>query len=415
MSVEIISVGSEFIIQDYRNSGIAPIANQLLEAGIEVDYVSSVSAQESRLEEILRQAIERSILIFVLGRVVSGEYDVSKKLLTRILKKRLVLNYKVLDAIKSDFQARGELMPRSAEKQALVPTDAEMLENEKGRMPGFLFNDEQTRVVLMPGNPEEIELMLTRHILPRLDPKSFRFGAVSGIIFKSCGLPLGKVKEYLKGIDRDPLSQVLNYVSDGEETSIVVTVKGDIQSDVESRLKNIKTQIRKKLGHYFYGTGSQNLEDVVSKLLIKQKRTLALAESCTGGLISHKLTNIAGSSKYFERGVVSYSNAAKISLLDVSPDVIERHGAVSRETAVAMAEGIRWIAQTSYGLAVTGIAGPSGGTRNKPVGLVYIALASEGTDTQWKKCQFSGVRLTIKNRVAQTALDMLRHRLLKEK
>ena len=415
MSVEIISVGSEFIIQDDRNSGIAPIANHLLEAGIEIDYVSSVSAQESRLEEILRQAIQRSNLIFVLGRVISGEYDISKKLLTRILKKRLVLNYKVLDAIKRDFQERGEQMPRSAEKQALVPTDAEMLENEKGGMPGFLFNDEQNRVVLMPGNPEEIEMMLTQHILPRLDPKSFRFGSVGGIIFKSCGLPLEKVKESLKGIDRDPLSQVLNYVSDGEETSIIVTVKGDIQSDVESRLKSVKTQIKKKLGRYIYGTGSQNLEEVVGKLLLKQKRTLALAESCTGGLISSKLTDVAGSSKYFERGVVSYSNDAKISLLDVSPNVIERHGAVSPETAVAMAEGIRWIAQTDCGLAVTGIAGPGGGSREKPVGLVYIALAAEGSNTQWKKCHFSGDRLTVKNRTAQAAMDMLRHYLLKEK
>ena len=414
MSVEIISVGSEFILQDYRNSGIASIANQLLETGIEIDYVSSVSAQESRLEEILRQAIERSNLIFVLGQVVSGEYDVSKKLLTRILKKRLVLNYKLLDSIKHEFQERGEVMPRSAERQALVPTDADMLENEKGGMPGFLFNDEHARVVLMPGKPEEIDVMLTQHILPRLDPKSFRFGAVSGMVFKSCGLPLEKVKEYLKGVDRDPLSQVLNYVSDGEETSIIVTVKGDIQTDVDSRLKSVKAQVKKKLGHYIYGTGSQSLEEVVGKLLLKQKQTLALAESCTGGLIASKLTNIAGSSKYFERGVVSYSNEAKISLLDVSPNVIERHGAVSPETAVAMAEGIRWIAQTSYGLAVTGIAGPSGGTREKPVGLVYIALAFDGAETQWKRCHFSGDRLTIKNRAAQTALDMLRHQLLKE-
>ncbi|PID58890.1 hypothetical protein CSB45_02505 [candidate division KSB3 bacterium] len=413
MSVEIIAAGSEFIIQDSRNSGIAPIATQLLEAGVEIDYVSAVSAQESRLEEILRQAIERSTLIFVLGSVVSGEYDISKKLLTRVLKKRLVLNYKLLDAIKQDFQDRGEVMPRSVEKQALVPTDADILENDREGLPGFIFHDGQTRVVLMPAHPTAVETMLAKHILPHLNPKRFRSGAVSGVMFKSCGLPLEKVRESLKGLDRDPLSQLLRYVSDGEETSIIVTVKGDIQSDVDSRLQEIRTHIQRALGQYIYGTGSQTLAEVVGELLLTQQHTLALAESCTGGLIANRLTNIAGSSHYFERGVVSYSNEAKISLLDISPNLIEQHGAVSPETAVAMAEGIRWIAQTHYGLAVTGIAGPGGGTREKPVGLVYIALAAEGADTQWKKCHFSGDRLSVKNRTAQTALNMLRHHLLK--
>lgn len=413
MPVEIISVGSEFIIQNYRNSGIATIANQLLEAGIEVDYVSSVSAQELRLEEILRQAIERSTLIFVIGGVVSGEYDISKKLLTRVLKKRLVLSYKILDKIKQEFRARDEIMPRAAEKQALVPTDAEILENEQGNMPGFLFFKDNLHVVLLPENPQEIDFMLKQHILPRLDPKTFRFGAVSGFIVKTCGLAPLRLKDYLKGFDRDSRDQTVSYVADGEETSIIVTVKGDLPGDVGNRVKAAEKQLHKRLGKYVYGTGSQTLEEVVGTLLIDLKQTLALAESCTGGLISNKLTDIPGSSDYFERGVVTYSNEAKISLLDVSPNIIDRHGAVSSETAVAMAEGIRWIAQTSYGLAVTGIAGPSGGTLSKPIGLVYIALASDGAETQWKKCQFSGDRLTIKTRAAQTALDMLRLQLLK--
>lgn len=413
MPVEIISVGSEFIIQNYRNSGIATIANQLLEAGIEVDYVSSVSAQESRLEEILRQAIERSRLIFVIGGVVSGEYDISKKLLTRVLKKRLVLSYKILDKIKQEFRARDEIMPRAAEKQALVPTDAEILENEQGNMPGFLFFKDHLHVVLLPENPQEIDFMLKQHILPRLDPKTFRFGSVSGFIVKTCGLAPSRLKDYLKGFDRESRDQTVSYVADGEETSIIVTVKGDLPGDVGNRVKAAEKQLHKRLGKYVYGTGSQTLEEVVGRLLIDLKQTLALAESCTGGLISSKLTDIPGSSEYFERGVVTYSNEAKISLLDVSPNTIDRHGAVSSETAVAMAEGIRWIAQTSYGLAVTGIAGPSGGTPSKPTGLVYIALASDGAETQWKKCQFSGDRLTIKTRAAQTALDMLRLQLLK--
>jgi nicotinamide-nucleotide amidase len=373
-----------------------------------------VFSQESRLEEILRQAIGRSILIFVVSGVSSGDYDTTKKLLTRVLKKRLVLNYKVLDGIRRQFELQGEEMPRTVEKRALVPTDAEILDNVTGEVPGFLFSQDNTNVVLLPGDVSEVDTMLKKHVLPRLDPKTFRFGAVNGLILKTCGLSVHQVKDRLRGLDRASRGQMINYVGNGEETSVIVTVRGDMQKDVDVRLQNLEAQIRKKLGSSIYGTGSQTLEEAVAKLLIEKKRTLSMAESCTGGLISSKLTDIPGSSEYFDRGVVSYSNEAKISLLDVSPNIIDEHGAVSAETAVAMAEGVRWVGQTSYGLAVTGIAGPSGGTPQKPVGLVYIALSSEKAETKWKRCQFSGDRLTVKMKTAQTALDMLRHQLLSE-
>lgn len=412
MPVEIISVGSDYIIQRYQHTGVAVIANLLLESGIEIDSVSSVVGQESRLEEVLRQAIERSTLIFVIGNVGSGEYDVAKKLLTRILQKRLVLNYKVLDALKKQFEAQGEVFPRTEEKRALVPNQAEILESDQGIVPGFLFSEENRHVVLLPGDETDIEFMLKTHILPRLDPKTFRLGAASGVILRSCGLSLAQIKDRLRHLEREDRQQSLSYVSDGEEISIIVSVRGDLQQEVETRLTALELQIQKRLGNVLYGRGSQTLEEVVGRLLTEKKHTLALAESCTGGLIANLLTNVPGSSDYFDRGVVSYSNEAKISLLDVSPNIIEQHGAVSAETAIAMAEGVRWVAQTSYGLAVTGIAGPSGGTPTKPVGLVYLALACDRAETQWKRCQFSGDRLLIKKRTAQTALEMLRHHLL---
>jgi nicotinamide-nucleotide amidase len=412
VSVEIISVGSEYILQHYWNSSVAIVANRLLEMGIEVDYVSSVVGQELRLEEILRQAIERSALIFVVCGVNSGEYDVTKKLLTRVLKKRLVLNYKMLDKIKEQFKSQGEEMPRSAEKQALVPTDAEILENELGTFPGFLFSQDETYVILLPGETHELDAMLRIHILPRIDTKTFRLDAVKSVILKTCGLPTATVREWLRSIERQSRNQTFNYVTNGEETSIIVTVKRDRQNDIDAELEAVESQIRNKLGNYVYGKSSQTLEEVVGALLKERKQTVALAESCTGGLISSKLTDVPGSSEYFERGVVSYSNEAKISLLDVSPNIIEAYGAVSAQTAVAMAEGVKWLAQTSFGLAVTGIAGPAGGTTEKPVGLVYIALAANQAETQWRRHQFSGDRLMIRTRATQTALDMLRQRLL---
>ena len=414
MPVEIISVGSEYILQRYQSSSVAIIANRLLNAGIEVDYVSSVVGQEMQLEEVLRQAIERSTLVFVVGGVSSGEYDVTKKLLTRVLKKRLVLNYRILDNIKAQYTSQGEEMPRTAEKRALVPTDAEILQNELGTFPGFLFTQEDAHVVLLPGNPYELDVMMKQHIIPRLDSKTFRLGSVGVLVLKACGMATEQIKDLLKNLERAYRHYKLNYVTDCEETSIIATVRGDVQSFVDSRLESLESQIRKKLGNHCYGTGTETLEGVVGGLLKERKQTLALAESCTGGLIASKLTNVPGSSNYFDRCVVSYSNEAKISLLDVSPNVIEKYGAVSAETAMAMAEGVRWIAQTTYGLSVTGIAGPDGGTKEKPVGLVYIALASEQGKTRWKRYTFDGDRWMIRTRAAQTALNLLRQHLLTE-
>ncbi len=415
MSVEIISVGSEFIVQDYRNTRIAAIANLLLEAGLEIDYVCAVSDQEDRVEDLLRQAISRSNLIFVSGGALSGEYDTLKKLLTRILKKRLVLNERILGTIKERFREQGEVMPRTAEKFALVPHETNVLENEIGTLPGFLFADENTHVVLLPDNAAEIERMLRLHVLPRIDAKTFQSGATRRVILKTCGMTPETIKDHLKRIERENLRHVLSYVRNGEETSVIITVRSDIPTEVEQKLEGIEQHVRKILGDAVYGSGAQTLEEVVGDLLTEQQKTVALAESCSGGLIANKLTNIAGSSAYFERGVVTYSNDAKITMLDVSPHILESHGAVSAETAVAMAEGARWLARTTFGLAVTGIAGPSGGTAAKPVGLVYIALAAEEAKTHWKRYHFSGSRLSVKHQTAQAALDMLRQQLIHSK
>jgi len=411
--VEIISVGSEYIVQRYQNNSVAVIANRLLKTGVEVDYVSSVVGREAQLEEVLRQAIERSSLIFVVGGVSSGDYDVTKKLLTRVLKKRLVLNYRILDNIQAQYTSQGEKMPRHAEKRALVPTDAEILTNEIGTIPGFLFTQADAHVVLLPGNAHELDVMLKQHILPRLDSRTFRVGSIGACVLKTCGMAIEHIKDALRTLERAYRHYKIDYISDCEETSIIVTVRGDGSSFVDSKLDAVESKIRQKLGNHVYGTGGQTLEEVVGDLLQERKQTVALAESCTGGMIASKLTNIPGCSAYFERGVVSYSNAAKISLLDVSPNIIEKHGAVSAETAVAMAEGVRWIAQTTYGLSVTGIAGPDGGTPEKPVGLVYLALASEQGKTQWHRYQFDGDRWMVRTRAAQTALNLLRQHIEK--
>ncbi len=316
-------------MQRYQNNSVAVIANRLLETGVEVDYVSSVVGREAQLEEVLRQAIERSGLIFVVGGVSSGDYDVTKKLLTRVLKKRLVLNYRILDNIQDQYTSQGEEMPRHAEKRALVPTDAEILTNEIGTIPGFLFTQADAHVVLLPGNAHELDVMLRQHILQRLDSRTFRVGSIGACVLKTCGMAIENIKDALRTLERAYRHYKIDYINDCEETSIIVTVRGDGSSFVDSKLDSIESKIRQKLGTHVYGTGAQTLEEVVGDLLQEHNQTVALAESCTGGMIASKLTNIPGCSAYFERGVVSYSNAAKTSLLDVSPNVIEKHGAAA--------------------------------------------------------------------------------------
>lgn len=411
MPVEIISVGSEYIVQRDTANSTAVIAARLLENGVDVDYVSAVVGQEERLEAVLRQAIERSTLIFVVGGVSSGDYDITKKLLTRVLKKRLVLNYRVLDAIKAQYAEQGEAMPRHAEKRALVPTDADILTNDIGTVSGFLFTRDHAHVVLLPGNMHELDVMMQQHIVPRLDAKTFRVASGGACVLKTCGIPVERLKDALRTLERAYRQYKITYVTDCEETMIVVTMRGEGPGFVDFKRDDVESKIRKKLGAAVYGTGTQSLEEVVGALLRNRQHSVALAESCTGGMIAERLTDIPGSSAYFERGVVSYSNAAKMALLDVPPAMLEKHGAVSAETAVAMAEGVRWIAQATYGLSVTGIAGPDGGTREKPVGLVYIALASEQQQTHWHRYNFEGDRRMIRTRAAQTALNLLRQHL----
>ena len=409
--VEIISVGQDLLSGQTPSLGAAVIARGLLQAGVEVDYTTFVGNQEDYLEEALRQALVRSNLIFVLSGSGSARYDYIKKVLSRVLNKRLVLDYKVLDKIKERFHKRGEAMPRAEEKQALVLSETEILENRLGLSPGFLFKQDEVVVIALPGDPGEIKAIWAEEISPRLDLEAFKKRPSRILTLKTCGLAESTLDDWLRNLVRNQGNYTLNLIPYGEEIEILVEVRGESLEEVEALQKDLEYKLRRKLGGYLYGVDDQTLEGAVGALLTMHRKTLAVAESCTGGLVCHKLTNVGGSSQYFDRGVVSYSNEAKISLLDVSLEVIREKGPVSAEAAVAMAEGVRWISQTSLGLAITGIAGPEGGTPEKPVGLVYVALAAEGKETRFERFYFHGDRSSIKLRAAQMALDMVRRHL----
>jgi nicotinamide-nucleotide amidase len=410
MRAEIIATGSELLTGGVTDTNSLFLAEELLDIGIETAYKTVVGDNDKDMEEALRSAFTRVDVILVTGGIGPTEDDMTRKAVARALKKRLVLSDDALKAVKAVFSARGKEYPSVNDRQALIPGGARLLNNTVGVAPGFYFIEEGKFVAVMPGVPAEMRAMFREGLRQVL---SDHFGVKAVIrrkVLHTCGLSESKVNELIQ----DVLKQKRPAVGlTARETGVDIRIVAREGSGARSRtaVERTESEIRKKLGDAVYGVDGQDLEEIVGALLRQRKFTIAVAESCTGGLIGGRFTNIAGSSDYFERSVVVYSDEAKTSLLGVPAGLIESRGAVSREVAGAMAGGIRDQAKTTFGLAVTGIAGPGGGTPEKPVGLVYISLASKD-GVKVDEHRFLGTREQVRLRTAQAALDMVRRYLI---
>jgi nicotinamide-nucleotide amidase len=410
MRAEIIATGSELLSGGVVDTNSVFLAEELLEIGIETAFKTIVGDDEKDMEDAVRTARERVDVILVTGGIGPTVDDITRKALARVLKKRLVLSDDALKAVKAVFKAKGKEYPGANDRQALIPAGARLLRNPVGVAPGFTLVEDGKFVAVLPGVPAEMQAMYRESLRPALEEHFGGKAAIRRKVLHTCGLSESKVNELIQDI----LKQKRPAVGlTARETGVDIRIVAHEGSGARSRstMERTEADIRKKVGDAVYGVDGQEMEEVVGALLTQRKRTLAVAESCTGGLISGRFTNIAGSSVYFERGVVVYSNAAKTELLGVAADLIERHGAVSCEVAKAMAQGIRERSKTDLGLSVTGIAGPSGGTPAKPVGLVYIALASPDGVTV-NENRFLGTRSQVRQRTAQTAMDMVRRYLI---
>jgi len=409
MRAEIIATGSELLTGGVTDTNSLFLAEELLDIGIETAYKTVVGDNDKDMEEALRSAFTRVDVILVTGGIGPTEDDMTRKAVARALKKRLVLSDDALKAVKAVFSARGKEYPGVNDRQALIPGGARLLNNTVGVAPGFYFIEEGKFVAVMPGVPAEMRAMFREGLRQVL---SDHFGVKAVIrrkVLHTCGLSESKVNELIQ----DVLKQKRPAVGlTAKETGVDIRIVAREGSGARSRtaVERTESEIRKKLGDAVYGVDGQDLEEIVGALLRQRKFTIAVAESCTGGLIGVRFTNIAGSSDYFERSVVVYSDEAKTSL-GVPAGLIESRGAVSREVAGAMAGGIRDQAKTTFGLAVTGIAGPGGGTPEKPVGLVYISLASKD-GVKVDEHRFLGTREQVRLRTAQAALDMVRRYLI---
>lgn len=373
MKAEIIAVGHEIITGNTVNTNASYIAKAMLQSGIRVLYHSSVGDYEEDICSALKQALERVDVIIFTGGLGPTKDDLTKETVTAFCQQKLKLDQKTANKIEQHFKKIGVTMPKSNYKQALFPENAEILENENGTAPGCVFMYCGKFIVLLPGPPKELIPMVENYLIPYFRKKSKDYYYTTDI--RLCGIGESLVTQKIDHLLGEFENySVAPYVNNYE---VIIRITGHSQDEKEAKhlAEKVKNEVSACLEEYIIGYNDKNLEDSILELLEKHQYTIATAESCTGGMVASTLVNCSGISKYFSEGIITYSNEAKMKYLKVNKETLAQYGAVSRETAKEMAEGIKNVSGAHIGLSTTGIAGPTGGSKNKPVGLVYIGIA----------------------------------------
>jgi nicotinamide-nucleotide amidase len=411
--IEIMAIGSELLTPYFQDTNSLFLTERLNDLGMEVSYKTIVGDDWDDLALSIKQALSRAQIIIAMGGLGPTKDDRTREAFATVLERKLIFNKKLLLKIEGRFKRRGLSMPEVNKKQSYVIDGAEILENRNGTAPGLWLDTGSNEIVLLPGPPDELKPMFDKSVRSHL--QRFKTDYTARSVLKITGLTESKIETLILDLYPDePNLRLTTLAHPGQIEIHLSSHSKKSQEQADERVQKLEKNILEKLKENVFSVSGEELEEVVGNLLRHNKKTLALAESCTGGLIGHRLTDVPGSSDYFLQGVVAYSNQAKINALGVSPALIEKYGAVSSQVAEAMAQGIREKARSSLGIGVTGIAGPSGGTPEKPVGLVYIALAwDEGSE--FLKNLFLGNRDKIKYQSSQKALDMVRRHLVKNK
>lgn len=412
MKAQIITIGDEILIGQTVNTNVTFIGEKLTNLQIDVIKSTVIGDSEELIMKEFEDAYNNADLIIVTGGLGPTHDDVTKSCIVKFFDTGLVLNKEVLQDIKEIFNRRGRKVTKFNEEQAFVPKIAEVIRNSRGTAPGIWIKKDKKIFVAMPGVPYEMKEMMTSSILPKIESTQMErkeFTVIKNLM--TTGIAESHLYEKLGDIDELLNGSKLAFLPNQFGVKLRITVKAANEDECHNKLSELEQRIRTIAGRYIYGKDDENLEEVVGRLLKDRSLKVAVAESCTGGLISNRLTNVSGSSAFFERGIVAYSNAAKVEILKVDEDLLQKYGAVSLEVARLMAEGIKAISGTEIGLSVTGIMGPTGATPNKPIGLVYIGICDEQLCTA-KEFRFGDDRLLNKDRTSQAALEMLRRNLL---
>lgn len=411
MRAEIISVGTELLLGEIVDTNAPYLSGALSEIGIDVFYRVTVGDNAARLADTLKTALSRAELIITIGGLGPTQDDLTKESIAEALGERMVTDPESEKAIRELFERRGIHIVPSNMKQALRPESGIAIPNDMGTAPGLVVEKGGKTVIALPGPPGEFIPMVEGFVIPYLSRKST--GAPAVIVSKTLrvsGIGESAAEERISDLIGGKNPTIAPYAK-SSEVHFRITAKASDRETALDMIAGLETQARERLGDYVYGTDDETLESVVVRMLVERGLKLALAESCTGGMVANRITNVPGSSEAFLAGVVAYSNKAKTDFLDVPGGLIEVYGAVSPKVAEAMAAGIAARTGADVAVGITGIAGPGGGTPEKPVGLVYIALKTPGEITVTKSI-FGASRLDIKLRASQTALNVIRTYLL---
>jgi nicotinamide-nucleotide amidase len=406
MRAEIIAVGSEMLTPYRLDTNSLYLTDELNKLGIRVIHKAVVGDSPDEMRSSFRHAMDRAELIVACGGLGPTDDDRTRETVAELLGRKLRRDEGVLRRIQELFRRFGRAMPEINARQAMVPEGADILPNPRGTAPGLWLESDGHILVLLPGVPNELRALFEAEVQPRLAKLSPKERLYTRDL-RITGLPESEVEQRVS-----PLYALYP----DTETTILAAPNGiqlhpriwsDDADNAEKMLNEIVERMALALGEHLYSTRGEILEEVVARVLTENRATIAAAESCTGGMLAERLTNVPGSSNYFVGGVVCYSNELKTTLVGVPPELIEAKGAVSPEVALALADGIRRRTGATLGVGITGIAGPGGGTPEKPVGLVHIAIADERGPRE-RAFRFPGDRERIRQHATQAALDMVR-------
>ncbi len=407
VTVEIVTTGTELLLGEILNTNGQYLAERLNAHGFNVFYQTTVGDNRERLTAVLRQAMARADLVITTGGLGPTQGDITKEVTADVLALPMNLNAEVMDRIERYFVFRGIGMTDNNKRQAMIPENAFVLENDNGTAPGIWLEHSGGVIVNLPGPPRELKMMFETKLLPRLIKHYGVQGVIHSRILRSVGIGESILEDKIADLIATQNNPTIALYARQGELIIRLTAKAGTIEAADVLIDKLEDEICQRVGRYIYGKDGDSLPLVVGQALAKNKQTISCAESCTGGLVTSMLTDIPGSSDYVLGSVVTYSNAAKQKLVKVAEESLSRHGAVSEAVAIEMAQGVKQLFQTTYGVGITGIAGPGGATSEKPVGLVYLAVAGPDGATRVYRHQFTGNRQDIKYRTAMTALEHL--------
>jgi nicotinamide-nucleotide amidase len=414
VDAEIIAVGSELLTPHRRDTNSLYLTEKLNDLGVEVRFKCIVGDDAEALTAAAKLAMRRSDIIIFTGGLGPTEDDLTREAVADALGLKLQRDPELIASLEERFAKRGMKMSANNAKQADILSSATILPNSLGTAPGQWiagrYDGKERILILLPGPPHELKALCETECIPRLRAR-VPPQHIAARILKIAMMPESQVDARVAPIYKTYTDVETTILAGRGEIQLHLRCRKDSQPEAEARVEELGDKIEDELGDAIFSRKGETIEQIVSYLLQMRSMTLAVAESCTGGLLAERITSLSGSSRYFLGGAVVYSNELKTQFANVPKALIDQHGAVSREVAAAMAEGIRKRCLASYGVGITGVAGPSGGTEQKPVGLVYIALAGE-EGTQVVERNFPGDRKRIRQFATQQALEMIRRALL---